>query len=336
MIKRSPGARKAMNMKGPQLPDPSNVYEENTLMQLHRQTPPVDAAEDAIRRRCYIDDDGLILERTSLNGRLINCRLHNIQPSATAPTLQIKLLEPLSTGLRDMRFAQVWKVQSGEETCVARIFDPLYVKSELGAEDVFLWIAKILVAETSAYENYLKDLQGNIIPRFLGSFLTIVDTVDQDLHPGTARTPDIPDKRSVYVLLLEYIPGIDLSRQHPGPEWPICVDHKRAIVRAISIAWYQIRIREIFHYDFAQRNLVLKTDVSSTEPLCDDSSCKLRMQVPTAVEYNPEKAFPIAVIDFEGYRLSGSYDKPLIEDWQELKAVFTKLLSPSWFEDAVT
>ena len=60
------------------------------------------------------------------------------------------------------------------------------------------------------------------------------------------------------------------------------------------------------------------------------------MQVPAAVGYNPEKAFPIAGVDFEGYRLSGSYDKPLIEDWQELKAVFTKLLSPSWFEDAVT
>ncbi|KAJ6507097.1 hypothetical protein DFH09DRAFT_1199965 [Mycena vulgaris] len=320
----------AMYQQIPPLPDPSNVYKEGIILTLHEQKLPSPPSVDD--RDCQLDDAGVILERT-LNGRLINCGRHNTQPSATSPTLQIKLVEPLATGLRNMRLAQVWKAECGNETYVARIFDPLYVEDDVGGEDIFLWIAKVTNSEASAYR-HLAILQGNLVPRFRGCFLTVVDTVDADLHPTTDRTSDIniPTQRSVYVFLLEYIPGTDILRQQPSPEWPVCDTHRMAVIRAVCVAWHKMRGLHIFHSDFAGRNIVLKTAPSSTEPFCTDSSCKLRFQVPTTLldSYVAQAVFPIAVIDFEHCLVDYDYNQSLITDWDEAKGGF-RHLPRTWF-----
>ncbi|KAJ7438142.1 hypothetical protein B0H11DRAFT_2105858 [Mycena galericulata] len=313
------------------LPEPSNIYWVGRVLTLFEQQLP--SAALAVERDCLLDDEGIILERTSLNGRLINCGLHNVQPSSASPTLQIKLLEPLSVGLRSLRFAQVWRAQSGEKTYVARILDPLYVEDDEGAgDDVFLWIDKVLVAEASAYAR-LEHFQGNLVPRFTGCFLTTVDTVDDDLHPNTsARTPDIPDRRNVYVSLSEYIPGENLVYHRPRPEWPICVPHKIAVIRAVCVAWHELARVHIFHNDFVERNIIIKTGSASMGPFCQDFLCKLRFDMPTTALTNfcPDEVFPIAILDFENYDILEYNDQPLVVDWQDAKRGLRNF-TPSWF-----
>ncbi|KAJ7075931.1 hypothetical protein B0H15DRAFT_865342 [Mycena belliarum] len=151
--------------------------------------------------------------------------------------------------------------------------------------------------------NRLATFQGNLIPEFKGCFLTVVDTVDDDLCPDTPRTPDIPDHRSVYVLLLQYIPGTDLFHQQPGPVWPVCDDHRMAVACAVCVAWYEMTRHAVFHADFAGRNIILKATPSSAQAFCQDPTCQLRFQVPATLleEFRCSVPFPIAVIDSEDW-----------------------------------
>ncbi|KAJ6473369.1 hypothetical protein C8R47DRAFT_1295005 [Mycena vitilis] len=307
------------------LPNPSNVYEANSTLTLHEHTLPSAALAVLAERDNLLDDESLRLER-GRNGRLINCGLHIAHPSLTSPTCQVKLLDPFATGLRDGRLAQVWKVQRGDELCVARIYDPLYTGEDLNDYDIFVCIARTVIAEAAAYE-CLRELQGNLIPGFIGCFSTIVDTTDADLFEETDRAmPGIPTQRSVYVVLLEYMPGADLTHRRPSPEYPVCGVHKRAVLRAVAVAWHEMALRHISHHDCAERNVILKTAVPSTEPFCEDSDCKLRFEIATVLldAYSQAAPFPIAVIDFE--------DTGVIEKYAYLLAPEFEpgTFSPAW------
>lgn len=71
------------------------------------------------------------------NGRLENCRRHAARQAATIhPSTEISLEQPLSTGLSDLRYTQVWKVLCMGKPMVARFFDPLYVDDCTGRCDV--------------------------------------------------------------------------------------------------------------------------------------------------------------------------------------------------------
>ncbi|KAJ7171211.1 hypothetical protein C8R46DRAFT_1087995 [Mycena filopes] len=325
----SPARRAAMAKEVQQLPDPSNVYKANTILLLHTHIlPAVSLAE----RDVILDDQSLAVER-SVNGRLINCVRHTLEPSSASSTVPIKLLEPLSTGLRDLRIPQVWKVECEKEICVARIYDPLYIDDETGMYDVFVCIARVMLAEVNAYEK-LVDLQGNLIPQFMGCFLTVTRTTDNDLSPGTEATSDIPVQRGVQILLFKYIPGMDLTRLRPAPESPVCDAHKIAVLHAVDIAGREMDRRGVFHYDLAERNIIFKKVEPSSGVFCEDPACRLRSLLPTdAQEFEPTSAFPIGVIDFEDTTVGDSHDRLLITEWDttaNLKNRFNNI-SSAWF-----
>ncbi|KAJ7606607.1 hypothetical protein FB45DRAFT_1068300 [Roridomyces roridus] len=210
-------------------------------------------------------------------------------PLPGSATLQIKLIEPLTAASRekDPPFPEVWKVQSGDQTYVARIYDPLYVEDD-GFYDIFLFCARSLVKEYKSYE-LLKDVQGNLVPRYIGCFLSIIDT---------PPSVPIPEKRSVFVTLLQYIPGEDLRH---SSEWSICASHRAAVRRSGCIADRELARCQIWHQDLAERNTILKVGPPSKEPFCHDLSCKLRWQTPATLlrELHPTIPSPIAIIDFE-------------------------------------
>ncbi|KAJ6483603.1 hypothetical protein C8R47DRAFT_1217683 [Mycena vitilis] len=313
------------------LPHPCNVYKEDAMLTLHRHTPPSSTLAN-LTAMPLLDDNSLLLER-SVNGRLCNCARHTVIPSSTSAPLQIKLLQPLSVGLRVLRLAQVWKVELGGKICVARIYDPLYVRLELGMEDIFPSIERLVIAETTAYKRLGDDLQGNLIPKFIDCFLTMVDTTDDDIFRPIDPAVEIPNQRSVWVLLAEFIPGTDLEQKQPSLEHPVCNPHKLAVIRAAFVAWHSMARRGILHDDFADRNLILKSVTPSRDPFCTDCTCNLRFQIATTLleEYSPAASFPIAVIDFENSDVTeiSEYDTR-VGEWERAQVKFAKL-DRAWF-----
>ncbi|KAJ7606604.1 hypothetical protein FB45DRAFT_1136695 [Roridomyces roridus] len=270
-------------------------------------------------------------------GHLSNCGNHFVAPLPGSTTLQIKLVEPLSTASRhkDPPFPEVWKVQCGEQTYVARIYDPLYVEDDEGFYDIFLFFTRSLVNEYKAYE-LLKDVQGNLVPRYIGSFLSIIDTVPEDYpsirwmhHTPLPPSVPIPEKRSVFVTLLQYIPGEDLRH---SSEWSICAPHKAVIRRSACIAGREF-LRRIWHYDLAERNTILKAGSPSQEPFCDDVSCKLRWQTPTTLlrELHPSIPSPITIIDMEDTDIGKNCPPPNADGDYDLNEKGPRWLSKYWF-----
>ncbi|KAJ6483598.1 hypothetical protein C8R47DRAFT_1217677 [Mycena vitilis] len=315
---------RALHMAQQPLPDPCNSYKEDAVLALHKHPAPSTPAD--ANGYPILDDDSLLLERC-VNGRLANCGRHTIIPATSSP-LHIKLLEPLSVGLRVLRLAQVWKVELGDRICVARIYDPLYVELDLGAEDVFPSIERLVASENTAYDR-LHELQGNLIAKFIDCFLTMVDTTDDDILRPIDPAVEIPNQRSIWVLLSEYVPGIDLEHKQPSPESPVCDKHKLAVIWAACVAWHSMAQRFILHDDFADRNLVLKTGIPSTDPFCEDSACNLRFLVALG-EHLPVSS-PIAVIDFENSEVTEEITScDPITDLECAKARFPKL-NCAWF-----
>ncbi|KAJ7226662.1 hypothetical protein GGX14DRAFT_348117, partial [Mycena pura] len=182
------------------------------------------------------------------NGRLENCRRHTVQP-AGRPTRELSLLQPLATGLSDLRYAQVWKVESEGEEVVARFYDPLYVHDDTQRYDIFKHIDNAVANEMRAY-GALADLQGILVPRFIGCFLTMV-AAPQGLE-------GVFPERSVLVILLEFIPGDSLRHLNPTPTRPVCDMHKAAILDAALLAAHLLVLRGVRHSDMAERNIILK------------------------------------------------------------------------------
>ncbi|KAJ6483597.1 hypothetical protein C8R47DRAFT_1217676 [Mycena vitilis] len=182
--------------------------------------------------------------------------------SIPSPVLEVVLEEALAcdpTGLRDV---QVWRVRCGGEVMVARFYDALYANANT--------LDRSVAMETNTYEA-LRDLQGVVVPRFLGYFLTIVD--------GTETSED---KRSVQVVLLEYIPGRDLRfYSHSRSDEPACDKHKTAVLDDVLLINHLMFLLGIHHLDLSPRNIILKDRPISSTPLCEEISCLLRFKCPT-------------------------------------------------------
>ncbi|KAJ7075932.1 hypothetical protein B0H15DRAFT_609990 [Mycena belliarum] len=208
------------------LPDPMKQYHVSRKFGLQAHLPPP-VPEEGLRRMLFSQED-LDIEMQP-NGRLENCRRHAVRPATIHPSIEISLEQPLTTGLSDLRCAQVWKVMCMGKPMVARFFDPLYVEDLTGRCDIFKRIDRAVALECMAYKA-LENLQGAIVPRFVGCFLTMVAAPD-----GVENNFE----RGVYVLLMEFIPGHDL-RSPPEDEDYLCDLHKAAILDAISLAQHLI------------------------------------------------------------------------------------------------
>ncbi|KAJ7111200.1 hypothetical protein C8R43DRAFT_1041765 [Mycena crocata] len=313
-----------IRMNRQRLPEPNTVYKlepgSQTKFQLFKHPPPSKPKSNRL-----FDPAELYRERTQVNGRLHHCCLHRTERIAGAPSIEIRLVKPLTVGLR--QGAQVWKVAHENQDLVARFYDPLFIDDGIGGDDVFCIVDKNVAAECTAFEA-MPDLQGQIVPRFLGCYLLClaVPEFGQSMpHTGTVEQSgsnmppaDVEQNvanaqepwRSVYVTLAEYTPGDDLYYMRPGNfKRPICIPHRRSIMDAVVFAHFQIRRHHVLHCDFKERNIILHPRVESAstfKSFCDSPVCDLRT-VPrgtlpgcskSEMEWNVNN-LPLTVIDWE-------------------------------------
>lgn len=85
---------------------------------------------------------------------------------------------------------------------LAKIYDPLYFNHIQDDVDIFRYNDLCYWSESTAYKQ-LVDLQGNIIPRYYGSF-TITLSFDGE------------DPRDVRLILLEIVPGPSMDKLDPS------------------------------------------------------------------------------------------------------------------------
>ena len=240
------------------------VYHPGAVFQLYKQQPPTLPNQQSL-----LSWDDRKLEETK--GRLYNCHRHNVPiPPNSSPALPVTLFSPLSVNIRE-RPTQVWRVSSGsdpngsrsEPTLVAKFYDPLYYEDPDGLIDPFIAIDRSTAIEPEAYRR-LQPVQGSLVPNFNGLFLC-----------------SIPNQlRNVYVVLLDYIPGVDLASLASRA---LCADHKNAILGEVLQVFYRLRSLGVRHYDVTPRNFILLPSNAAGAPTeheyCTTTTCPLRSTV---------------------------------------------------------
>ncbi|GKZ24321.1 hypothetical protein AbraIFM66951_011156 [Aspergillus brasiliensis] len=136
-------------------------------------------------------------------------------------TVDIEVLDPIRVG--DGHSAQVFNVRilnpesnteifQGANEVVAKVFDPLYLDDHLGYLNPFLCEDRFYTHEAHTYR-VLSDLQGDLIPRFYGSYSADIECRDiigddPEANPSCLRT--------VRLILIEHIPGKSLLQIGPS------------------------------------------------------------------------------------------------------------------------
>ncbi|KAJ7808330.1 hypothetical protein B0H14DRAFT_3152123 [Mycena olivaceomarginata] len=205
--------------------------------------------------------------------------------------MTIALEMPLATGAREEGPAQVWRVNAtGSSTpLVARMYDPLYFTTTI--YDRFRIIERAVASEKEAYAR-LKDYQGTLVPRFHGIFVAEI--------PG-ARP------RHVYVVLLEYIAGVDLQARMRTAGEATCLQHKAGLFNAVARASYPLYRNGVRPDDLMDRNVLLQEPQEpSAENFCAEPGCPFRNIFHIDLGDSPDDEHPYAprvfIIDLEDVR----------------------------------
>ncbi|KAJ6479886.1 hypothetical protein C8R47DRAFT_602083 [Mycena vitilis] len=184
--------------------------------------------------------------------------------------MTITLISLLTKGARPERPAQVWKViaTGSSVLLVARIYDPLYFDTMI--EDRFSIIERAVSCEQEAYR-LLHEHQGTMVPQFRGIFVADIPS------------PGVGVPRHAYVVLLEWLPGIDLRNkmlQEVGKETVgavTCLKHKAGFLNDVARASLQLYRCGIRPEDLMPRNvLLLEPSTPSQDDFCDVEKCPFR------------------------------------------------------------
>jgi hypothetical protein len=123
-----------------------------------------------------------------------------------------------------------------------------------------------VLSEVKTYKRLIS-LQGTKVPRFYGHFL--------------APLPS-EDSRTVNVILLEQVPGIDLRKLVPDEVTEkLCLKHKDALIDAALCLLFDVLARGVLQADMQPRNVILRPQqelVSETQH-CTTSDCPLNVKV---------------------------------------------------------
>ncbi|KAJ6565708.1 hypothetical protein B0H10DRAFT_2200332 [Mycena sp. CBHHK59/15] len=207
-----------------------------------------------------LDENGR-REMSQPEAALAKCYENDAPYQAQVSPSTITLETPLAAGAREERPAQVWKVNAtGSNTpLVARIYDPLYF--DTAVHDRFHIIERAVASEHEAYTR-LKKHQGTRVPRFHGVFV--------------AKIPGVRP-RHVYVVLLEYIPGVDLQAKMRTAGDATCIQHKAGIFNAVARASYPLYHSGVRPDDLMDRNVLLQEPPEpSSEDFCGTDGCPFR------------------------------------------------------------
>jgi hypothetical protein len=153
---------------------------------------------------------------------------------------------------------------------VAKIYDPVFVDdNKTKGDDPFFWRGGIVSDEVEAYRR-LGPVQGTKVPRFYGHFVAALPA---------------QDKRTVYILLLEEVPGRDMRAiVPPDVAGKVCAKHKGALVDAVIRLFYDIFAYGVDQHDMQSRKFILREQrhvspsVSGTR-FCDTTECPLALEV---------------------------------------------------------
>ena len=153
---------------------------------------------------------------------------------------------------------------------VAKIYDPVFFDDdETMWSDPFILSDHTISCEVEAYRR-LEPLQGTEVPRFYGHFVAAV--------PGQQG-------RTVYILLLENVPGRDLRViVPPDVTESVCAKHKDAIIVAALHLYFNVLAYGVEQLDMHSRNVILRPQkhvspsVSGTW-FCDTKECMLSHEV---------------------------------------------------------
>ncbi|KAK0442528.1 uncharacterized protein EV420DRAFT_1077386 [Desarmillaria tabescens] len=299
--------------------DPDTLYRPNAHFELYPCPPPRCPPHD----QCMYTESSLRLEKTS--GLYAASLTHRIPiPPSSQPSETIVLCEKLCGGFREERVTHVWTATRGAEgqTVIAKIFDPLYFIDPYEGTDPFPFVDLSVSREVEAYRR-LESLQGTKVPQFLGLFVS----------PSPSQ-----GNRTVYVLLLEYVPGKDVRYLVPSPTsdsppdsedtvTKLCPTHRSSIVNAAVTVFYDILMSGVKQRDMAPRNLIIRPPLrGGGNPFCDKEDCPVRFAVDPADVQS-------VMIDFEGSELWDPdhefYDKPTRE--REMRALREEYLEDWWY-----
>ena len=153
---------------------------------------------------------------------------------------------------------------------VAKIYDPVFFDDdETQWNDPFILRDLSVSCEVEAYRR-LGPLQGTEVPRFYGYF---------------AAALPAQHGRTVYIILLEEVPGRDLRViVPPDVTENVCAKHKDAIIDATLRLYFDILACGIDQQDMQSRNVILRPQkhvslsMSGTR-FCDTTECLLALEV---------------------------------------------------------
>ncbi|PYH87707.1 hypothetical protein BO71DRAFT_470648 [Aspergillus ellipticus CBS 707.79] len=160
-------------------------------------------------------------------------------------SLNLEIIESLKVG--DGHNAQVFivhvpkpEITASPTHIVAKLYDPFYFDDDEGYLNPFLCVDKHYTHEVHAYE-VLSDLQGTLIPRFHGSYSLEIPVEESA-------------KRSVRMILMEYIPGLSMQQTTPQT---FTQQTRQQLMKSIIDFESDVYKRDILLTDLCPRNVML-------------------------------------------------------------------------------
>ena len=261
------------------MPSLKGTYHPGATLDLYPLQPPAPPTS------AYPTYDGP-LTPTQLSERYNKLIAERIALPSTPPAVSITLEKRFDCSTR--RVPHVWsaRVQGSSShegamtttttrttyppLLVAKIFDPVFFDDdETQWDDPFVLHDLSVSCEVEAYRR-LGSLQGTKVPRFYGYF---------------AAALPAQHGRTVYIILLEKVPGRDLRAiVPPDVAENVCVKHKDAIIDAALRLFFDVFACGVDQHDMQPRNVILRPqkDVSlsvSGTRFCETKECLLALEV---------------------------------------------------------
>lgn len=175
------------------------------------------------------------------------CLLHPPWPGKTeSGVVEFKIVDWMQAG--DPNDAQVVAIRILNSTVdlptdmdiLAKIYDPLYFNHIPNNVDIFRYTDYCYRRESAAYK-HLADLQGNIIPKYYGSFTISL--------PGDGNI-----SRDVRMILLEIVPGPSMDKLDPSS---LKQSERQEIMKAVVDSDRAVYARKVTNRDVSPRNILL-------------------------------------------------------------------------------
>lgn len=214
MTSRSTSYNKRFNVGKPPLP-----YSEGKCLKArsHRPSKPINF-------NCVLELEG-VRERESIDP-VQRCLMHPPSPgSFTDGEVELEIVKPVQAGdkldsqsfaVRVVSTTSTLDLPSNDcpDLLMAKIYDPLYFDHEQDDANPFLCVESAYTHECAAYSK-LVDFQGNIIPKFYGSF-SLSLPVDRQHLDNNYRDSDSVNTREVRLILMELVPGTCMRDLSPS------------------------------------------------------------------------------------------------------------------------